>query len=801
MTKGALRAGGLLLLSTRAAAQVPEELPDIAVEDLLKPVVSARKAATTTFREAPATVYVITDAMIRDRGYNFLYDALRDAPGINTIWMGGLYGPILMFRGIDAPENNKLLLLVDGVVDNNLSAGTAQVFMQYSLHDVKRIEVIYGPASALFGANAMTGIINIITSNGEDLQGVRGQAGTMTWDPKLRRKGGFFNVVGGQAFGEKGRRLVVDASFNYVYTNGPDLRLDGGPRSDRPADPGGASYYFSPHYLGAGQLGTYMAKLRARYEPLGLTLGGFVSETRAGQGTYYHEGFAGLNGLSNRPDTWNFRNLTAYAKHDWSFGEHVTNSASLVFRTTTLLADSTDAYFNATGTGPDGVGGDGSARYFRPDHSTRLEDGVSLALTDGMSLTVGASLEVARVGDYNKAEGMGETATAFDHQRLTQFGPAPTLDERRRYDYSTLGAYAEHSWSLGEGLSTVVGLRVDRFAFSGTDAPQLVGTADYAMDGSCLPNAPRCVSPADAMAQGGRLGLDGQTGKLWYRFAPVDRPVTTFNPRVGVVFTGLDHKLTLKALYGEGFRPPTVREMFSVSGSRYTNPELLPEKMRSAQLNAIYQVLSWGFVELDGYYNNARDIIQLSESDIKRPGKDSRLNRFQNVGDVQTGGFDARVQLRPTRWLGTFGSYSFLIADYSRIDPGDLSHDTGSSDPRATSTRVPRQPTHLATVGASAYLLGDRLVLTPRVDIVGSRPSIITSPIAKVPAYACLNVSVVLNDLPVKDLYLELVGYNLTHADILDPGFRTAAKSDDFPAAHPQPGLSAFLKVGYRVGL
>src|SRR5262249_47298318 len=141
-------------------------------------VVSGKTVASTT-RDAPADIYVIDETTIRDRSYNYLYDALRDVPGIDIIWMGGLYGPVLMFHGVDAPENNKVLLLIDGIVDNNLSAGTAQIYLQYSLHDVKRIEILWGPASALYGANAMTGVINIVTKTGEDMKGFKLQVGTM----------------------------------------------------------------------------------------------------------------------------------------------------------------------------------------------------------------------------------------------------------------------------------------------------------------------------------------------------------------------------------------------------------------------------------------------------------------------------------------------------------------------------------------------------------------------------------------------------------------------------------------------
>ena len=358
-----------LLISPPTSASVPEEedFGELSLEELLDVPVTAASRDVKSVREAPAAVYVVTHTMIHERGYNYLFDALRDAPGFDIIWMGGLYGPVLMQHGLDTPENNKLLLMIDGIVDNNLSAGTAQVYMQYSLHNVERIEILYGPASALYGANAMTGLINIITKKGVDLNGVEAQGGAVVWDSGFRRTGAAGAAAAGKVWGEEGEKVDVSGSFHIINTDGTDLRLSDLARSDDPSFPAASSYYFSPDYIGSSERSTFLAQARAAFESIGLTVGGHVWQHRGGQGTYGHEAFF-LNAFQNKPDTWNYRNSTIFVEHNADLHPVVSNRARFVFRDTRILGDSYDATFNVPGSGPDGEGSPGLAgsRYAAP---------------------------------------------------------------------------------------------------------------------------------------------------------------------------------------------------------------------------------------------------------------------------------------------------------------------------------------------------------------------------------------------------------------------------------------------------
>lgn len=768
-----------------------DDLSKMSLEELLNTHISAAATETKTLREAPAAVYVVTDQMIRDRGYLYLFDALRDAPGFDITWMGGLYGPILMQHGLDTPENNKMLLMIDGIVDNNLSAGTAQVYMQYSLQNVKRIEIIYGPASALYGANAMTGLINIITKTGEDLKGVDVQAGAIVWDPQARRLGATGDAAAGKTWESGDRKIDLSGSFHLVNTDGPDLRIDSNEaRSDNPASPGAAMYYFGPNYIGSSERGTFMAQGRASVQPLGLTLEGFVWQHNGGQGTYGHEGFVFLNGFENKPDTWNFRNSAFYLNYTRSIASDLSNSFSFTYRDTRLLADSYDAYFTVLGTGPDGPGAPFAAgsRYFRPDHAIKFDDNVKWKVSPSMDLTAGGTVELMRVSDYQLSSGH-----SFEHQNLVDPGAEPVVDDNRLYDYNDYSGYLEDNWDVTAGLTLTTGIRFDVFRLEGMQTPAFFGTADYDANGNCVEGAADCVTREEASAAGAQ-----EVSGVYYLYAPYDKTRSAINPRLGAVYTTLSKKLTLKALYGEGFRMPTVRELFSVTGSRFSNPELTAEKIRTAELSAIYEIRDRGLVGLDVFYTVPEDIIQLSPSTVKRPGRTTFLNQFQNVGRARIFGFDIQTQLKVTPSLDLFGYYSFLNPEYTKINEGNLSHDPGTVDPTDTSERIPRLATNKGTLGASLYLMNRHFILTPRVNIVGPRPSIITSPIQSVDAYGSFNISAVARDLFHQGLRAEVVLYNLTNADILDPGFRTANKFNDFPAVHPQPGFHLFLNFGYE---
>jgi outer membrane receptor for ferrienterochelin and colicins len=115
------------------------------------------------WRDAPATVVVVTADEILRRGYRDLEGVLHDLPGFDISRDSGDEYATIYQRGYRSAGTDRTLLLVDGVEQNDLHSNVAYLSRQYPLSDVDRLEVVYGPASTIYGPNAFSGVINIIT--------------------------------------------------------------------------------------------------------------------------------------------------------------------------------------------------------------------------------------------------------------------------------------------------------------------------------------------------------------------------------------------------------------------------------------------------------------------------------------------------------------------------------------------------------------------------------------------------------------------------------------------------------------
>jgi hypothetical protein len=134
----------------------------------LKNLVSSVSKRPEELRLAPATISVITANDIVERGYNDIIDILKDIPGFDiSVYYGVLYANAYQ-RGFRTNNTEKTLFLIDGVEDNSLWSNVVNLSQQYSISNIKQVEIIYGPASTMYGANAFSGVINIITKQPED---------------------------------------------------------------------------------------------------------------------------------------------------------------------------------------------------------------------------------------------------------------------------------------------------------------------------------------------------------------------------------------------------------------------------------------------------------------------------------------------------------------------------------------------------------------------------------------------------------------------------------------------------------
>ena len=133
-----------------------------AADDLIPEIVVTPDFLATTVSRTGSTVTVITRDQIARSSAATVVDLLRSVPGVNVVENGGVGGQALV--NIRGAEPGHTLVLIDGVrVNDPASAKDEFDFATFSVTDIERIEVLRGPQSALYGSDAMGGVINIIT--------------------------------------------------------------------------------------------------------------------------------------------------------------------------------------------------------------------------------------------------------------------------------------------------------------------------------------------------------------------------------------------------------------------------------------------------------------------------------------------------------------------------------------------------------------------------------------------------------------------------------------------------------------
>lgn len=165
----------------------------------------------TPLSKAPGIVTVITAAEIKRLGYRTFAEILRIVPGFELLKGGGFGDITPAVRGLIS--TSKIRLMINGhMVNNPLGGGAFRIFEDFPVENIKRIEIIRGPGSAVYGENAFSAVINIITFDAKDIDGVKVSGGYGSFDTKEG------NIV----FGETHGKFDISGMVHYRETNGFD---------------------------------------------------------------------------------------------------------------------------------------------------------------------------------------------------------------------------------------------------------------------------------------------------------------------------------------------------------------------------------------------------------------------------------------------------------------------------------------------------------------------------------------------------------------------------------------------------
>jgi len=183
-----------------------------------------------TVSQAPAVASIISAKTIRQIGARDIDEVLETVPGLHVSYSARGYNPIYQIRGISSNANPQVLMLINGIPITNIFGGDrSQAWGGMPVENISRIEVIRGPGSAVYGADAFAGTINIITKNATEIAGLEIGASAGSFDEYrgwLQYGGsvaGWNTAFSLQVLDTHGQHEKIDADFQTVLDSNPLL--------------------------------------------------------------------------------------------------------------------------------------------------------------------------------------------------------------------------------------------------------------------------------------------------------------------------------------------------------------------------------------------------------------------------------------------------------------------------------------------------------------------------------------------------------------------------------------------------
>jgi len=193
-------------------AEAPAEM--VLFENIPVVVTASKKPERIT--QAPSIISVITEDDIQRMGARNIMDVLRTIPGLEIMRDEANLSQIAV-RGLRSATSAGVKILVDGhSLNDPITGGATQFYDDLPLHHIRRIEVIRGPASTIYGTNAFVSVVNILTKSASDIDGLEASVGAgsfQTFNPAL-------------LFGKTWRDLEFSVYADYYTTDGTPLEVE-----------------------------------------------------------------------------------------------------------------------------------------------------------------------------------------------------------------------------------------------------------------------------------------------------------------------------------------------------------------------------------------------------------------------------------------------------------------------------------------------------------------------------------------------------------------------------------------------
>jgi len=378
-------------------------------------IVSASKVRQS-IKEVSATVQVITASQIRDRSYFTLEEALGDLPGFQFRNIVGFNSYVFM-RGAPS-QNNLILLLVDGIQINELNSGGFYGGGQFNMSNIERIEVVYGPASPVYGTNAVSGIVNIITKRAEG-----------------GRKG-HISLLGGSF-----KTGMADFNLkNYNKDKDIGYSISGMYKTSEKADLRGSKGDFN-----------WTDQMENFENDLNLSARFVIKDFNAGITFQQKQSSMTTNTKSigteylDKNTLWNIAFLNTYLKYSSNINKNLQFASTLYYRNATVRSNTIYNIEKATDTTSGNQLG-----YYRPNQLVGLESQMNYKATRKIIITGGI------VGEYEQLSN-GFSMSNSNSEFLSPQKPSrPQMLDNYLFSY-----YLQASYKISGKLSLIGGIRHD----------------------------------------------------------------------------------------------------------------------------------------------------------------------------------------------------------------------------------------------------------------------------------------------------------------------------------------------------
>jgi outer membrane receptor for ferrienterochelin and colicins len=537
----------------------------LSLEELGKINVSIATGNSMPIAQAPAAATVITSQQIEALGASTLDDVLETVPGLHIALSGAFrLDSIYSIRGIHTSLNSQVLLLINGFPVQYPASGGRPFLFRQSVNNISRIEVLRGPGSAVYGSDAFSGVINIITKSADEIDGteIGGRIGSFdfreTWFQSGHRLGNW----------------GVNLSLNHQQTKGDSDRVIDSDIQTTFDNLSGTAASLAPGALATGYEVTDASLSLARKH--------WKFNVRTWQSNNTGNGVGGAQALD--PES----------SDDLSF-----YTSDLSFNTNNWLSDWDNfiklnyAYFKLEanldllpGGSRFGIGADGNLSLTSTDFIT-FTDGL---IGNPTTITKDAQLESVNIyngiNDHRLRFTFGRRYQSVETGETKNFGPGvitnpsatPIVDGSLSDVSNTDNVFLENTsrtinffslqdeWSISDSLDLVSGVRYD----------------DYSDFGD------------------------------------------TINPRIALVWNA-SSTLTTKLLYGSAFRAPSFGELgLQNNPSALGNSNLEPETIDTYEVAFSFRPRPYLQTNLNLFTYQAQDLIEFVPSTVSNVANNAR---------------------------------------------------------------------------------------------------------------------------------------------------------------------------------